>query len=135
METRIAVPGAMASAMVLGIAFSALVPTQMVAPEPPPWAKTAQAERSYERDPTWYFTPAPPTDLDPTAWVGSSYSDDANAGPPDTIEAATTNEVHTPPVYVAVDYRLDDRPSEAAQSEPVIAEPAPIPHQLDGVIY
>jgi hypothetical protein len=134
METRIALPSAMAGALILGIAFSSLVPTAIVGPKAPPRADTwQQQEIGYEPGPTFAFTPAPPIDLDPSRPVGPQYAigDDmmGYAGPVATI---SPNDIQAP-VYVPVSYDVAAQPRDTANAAPAPQPVANLPDRFDGI--
>ncbi len=134
METRIALPGAMAGALILGIAFSSLVPTAIVGPKAPPLADAShQQELSHEPGPTFVFTPAPPIDLDPSQPVGPQYriGDD---GMDYAVPVATISPNDIPaPVYVPVSYGVPAQPRDPANAEPAPPAVANLPEQFDGL--
>lgn len=121
MDTRIVLPGAMAGAMVLGIAFSALVPTRMVGPKAPPLADVVDQGTRSEPGPTYAFMPSPPSDLDPSLPFGPRYARDE-----DEVKMAVTSRGSTSrPVYVAVNYEISSVATDPPPSEPAaVALPA-----------
>ncbi len=136
METRIALPGAMAGAIMLGIAFSALVPTRMVGPKAPPWATAAPHQQvSQEPGPTFAFTPAPPIDLDPSRPVGPQYAiGDDVMGYSVPVATISPDDVPRAPVYVAVSYGSADQVRNAAAPEPFQPSSSqPRPERFEGL--
>ena len=122
MHTRIVLPGAMAGAMILGIAFSALVPTQMVGPKAPPLADVVDQGTPSEPGPTYAFMPSPPSDLDPSLPFGPNYGLDG--GQTDQLLRAS-GSVGEETVYVAVNYGLTSQSAEPQPAEPAsVALPA-----------
>ncbi|MBM3594713.1 MAG: hypothetical protein FJX31_02710 [Alphaproteobacteria bacterium] len=107
METHIVIPGAMAGAMILCKAFSALVPTRMVDPKPPPWQDVVEADRRTHPGPTYAFMPSPPIELDPDmpAGPGPAALDDQ----PHLADATTIRKAPGRAVYIAVNYDVPER--------------------------
>jgi hypothetical protein len=128
MDTRIVIPGAMAGAMILGIAFSALVPTRMVGPKPPPWQDVVEADLRTDPGPTYAFMPSPPIDLDPAMPVGPRPA--ALDDQPRLADATAIREAPGRAVYIAVNY---DAPERAVASDATDRAPAPLPAQFQGL--
>lgn len=135
METRIVLPAAIGTAMVLGAAMSTIVPTRMLEAAPPPWANAVERPEPYEPSPTYRFALAPPQDLDPSLEVGPQYRlGEDTMGYSVPAASIDPGDVPTEPVYVAISYGAHDDPQAERAAEPPASDPTPLhPAQLAAI--